>query len=172
MNPAICRLADLSLLRKGLGNSGRVKLWSFLGATIEPNVAIGPHTRIRLPEHVTVGSGSVLGAVQIEAWASVTIGRNVLINEARLFTGSHDLNDPTFPGVMSPITIGDYAWLPFSIIVLRGVTIGRAAVVGSGSVVTKDIPEYEVWAGNPARFVRHRSRTDFTYVPAGYHNTL
>ena len=39
-------------------------------------------------------------------------------------------------------------------IVLKGVTIGKHSVIGAGSVVTKNIPDNEVWAGNPARFIR------------------
>jgi acetyltransferase-like isoleucine patch superfamily enzyme len=52
------------------------------------------------------------------------------------------------------ITIKDAAWIGFNCIILKGVTIGKGAVVGSGSVVTKDVPDYNVVAGNPATFIR------------------
>jgi maltose O-acetyltransferase len=51
------------------------------------------------------------------------------------------------------IKIGDYAFIGMGVIVLPGVSIGRGSVVGSGSVVTKDIPADSVFAGNPARFI-------------------
>ncbi len=54
----------------------------------------------------------------------------------------------------APITICDDAWLGFDVVVLKGVTIGRGAVVGARSVVTRDVPAWTVAAGNPARVVR------------------
>ena len=53
------------------------------------------------------------------------------------------------------ITIKDKAWIGFNCIVLKGVTIGEGAVVAAGSVVTKDVPDYAVVAGNPAVFVKY-----------------
>jgi len=47
-------------------------------------------------------------------------------------------------------------WIGNGAIVLSGVMIGNGSVVGAGSVVTKNIPPYEIWAGNPARFIRLR----------------
>lgn len=52
--------------------------------------------------------------------------------------------------------IGNDVWLGFRTIVLGGVTIGDGAVVGAGSIVTKDIGPYEIWAGCPAKFIRKR----------------
>jgi galactoside O-acetyltransferase len=53
-----------------------------------------------------------------------------------------------------PVKICDRAWLGFNVILLKGVTIGIGAVVGAGSVVTKDIPPYSIAAGNPAVVIR------------------
>ena len=52
--------------------------------------------------------------------------------------------------------IGNDVWLGIRTIVIGGVTIGDGAVIGGGSVVTKDVGPYEIWAGNPARFIRKR----------------
>lgn len=52
--------------------------------------------------------------------------------------------------------IGNDVWLGIRTIVLGGVTIADGAVIGAGSVVTKDVGPYEIWAGNPARFIRKR----------------
>lgn len=56
--------------------------------------------------------------------------------------------------------IGNDVWLGFRAIVRGGVTIGDGAVVGAGSVVTKDIGPYEIWAGNPAKLIRKRFTDD------------
>lgn len=55
---------------------------------------------------------------------------------------------------VSPVRIGDKAWVGLNAIVLRGVNVGEGAIVGAGSVVTKDVPAWSVVAGNPARVVR------------------
>lgn len=52
--------------------------------------------------------------------------------------------------------IGHDVWIGNCVLVKQGVKIGTGAVVGMGSVVTKDIPPYEIWAGNPARYIRRR----------------
>ena len=54
------------------------------------------------------------------------------------------------------ITIGNDVWIGANCCVLDGIVIGTGAVIGAGSVVTKSIPENEVWAGNPARYLKHR----------------
>ena len=53
-----------------------------------------------------------------------------------------------------PIKICDDAWIGMNVIILKGVTIGEGAVVGAGSVVTKDVPAWTVVAGNPAKVVK------------------
>ncbi len=54
----------------------------------------------------------------------------------------------------APVVIGDHAWINFNVAVLKGVSIGEGAIIGAGSVVTKDIPPYVLATGNPARVVR------------------
>lgn len=56
--------------------------------------------------------------------------------------------------VCKPVVIEDNAFIGAYSIILKGVTIGRNSIVGAGSVVTKSVPENEVWAGNPAKFIR------------------
>lgn len=55
---------------------------------------------------------------------------------------------------MAKVTIEHDAFIGAGSIVLKGVTIGAGAVIGAGSVVTKSVPAGEIWAGNPARFIR------------------
>lgn len=54
-----------------------------------------------------------------------------------------------------PILIKDDVWIGFNSIILKGVTIGEGAVIGAGSVVTKDVPDYAVVAGNPAKIIKY-----------------
>lgn len=55
----------------------------------------------------------------------------------------------------SPIIIKDKAWIGFNSIIMKGVTIGEGAVIGAGSVVTNDVPDYAVVGGNPAKIIKY-----------------
>ena len=55
---------------------------------------------------------------------------------------------------MANVTIEHDAFIGAGSIILKGVTIGACSVIGAGSVVTKNIPPNEIWAGNPAKFIR------------------
>ena len=63
-------------------------------------------------------------------------------------------NGTSGPELGQPITIGEDCWFGGNAIVLPGVSIGRGVVVGAGSVVTKDVPDFVVVAGNPARVLK------------------
>jgi acetyltransferase-like isoleucine patch superfamily enzyme len=60
-----------------------------------------------------------------------------------------DVNIPT-----KPVTIEDGAFIGGDVIILKGVVIGENSVIGAGSVVAKSVPPGEIWAGNPAKFIR------------------
>lgn len=56
-----------------------------------------------------------------------------------------------------PVVIGDDVWIGARVIILPGVTVGKGAVLGAGTVVARDVPEWAVVVGNPARVVKFRS---------------
>lgn len=58
------------------------------------------------------------------------------------------------------LIIGNDVWIGTGVLIKSGLTIGDGAIVGAGSVVTHSIPPYEIWAGNPARFIRKRFDND------------
>ena len=87
--------------------------------------------------------------------APIEIGDHVLLGPGvHLYTATHPLDAAERRGgleLAKPIEVGDDAWLGGGAIVLPGVTIGARAVVGAGSVVTRDVSADERVAGNPAR---------------------
>lgn len=62
--------------------------------------------------------------------------------------------------ISNPIIIKDKSWIGFNSIILKGVTIGEGSIIGAGSVVTKDIPDYTIAAGNPAKVIRQLSENE------------
>ena len=100
------------------------------------------------------------------------IGENArFIGEGKIFIGKHAMMGPDviiitndhkmlpegFDGyVTEDVSIGDHAWIGARVIILKGVKIGKYAVIGAGSVVTHDVGDHEIWAGNPAKFIRKR----------------
>jgi len=82
----------------------------------------------------------------------VTIGQHVMMGYyCIILTQNHKYFAEGYDGVdTKDVLIDDYAWLGHHVIVLPGVRIGKHAIIGAGSVATKDIPDYAIAAGNPA----------------------
>lgn len=97
------------------------------------------------------------GAVVLDA-AKVAIGADVQVGpRVQLLTALHPLEaEPRRLGIETaqPVTIGDRAWLAAGVIVCPGVSIGSEAVIGAGSVVTRDMPPAHLCLGNPCRAIR------------------
>ena len=107
-----------------------------------------------------IGNNVGISMANITARKSIIIEDNVLIGAgAKIWdTDFHPLKYydriNKQDEVCLPIIIREGAFIGACSIILKGVTIGKHSIVGAGSVVTKDIPDGEVWAGNPARFIR------------------
>lgn len=113
-----------------------------------------------------VGEESFVGRAELAAHAAIRIGRRACINDGvRVLTASHDLSDPAWKSFAKPIIIKDYAWVATDAILLPGVTIGTGAVVGAGAVVSKDVPDFSIAAGNPARLLEKRRVEPLNYSP-------
>lgn len=110
---------------------------------------------------IKIGDGVGLSNTTIVAESFVVIGEYTNIG------GSTKIYDTDFHSIdsrvrlngdkdikSSPVTIGERVFIGGHCLILKGVTIGNDSVIGAGSVVTKDVPSGEIWAGNPARFIR------------------
>jgi len=114
--------------------------------------------RIAIPWNLTLHDRACLGdRAHAYSLGEIEIGdRAVVAQEAYLSAGSHDFSDPALPLVVAKITIGQDAFVGARAFVMPGVTIGARAIVGACSVVTHDVPENVVAAGNPCRVLRPR----------------
>jgi putative colanic acid biosynthesis acetyltransferase WcaF len=116
------------------------------GAQIGRGVFIRHRVRVLWPWKLNVGNNVWIGE---DAWLlnlePITIGDNVCLSQAvSLITGSHDLTSPTFEYDNGPIHVQSGAWIAARATVLRGVTIGESAIVGSCALVRRDVPPESV----------------------------
>ncbi len=102
---------------------------------------------------LTIGNNTSVNGAHISASTTITIGKNVHFAPYCLIIDDdfHDPADHAAEGKKAPIYIEDDVWIASKAIVLRGVTIGKGAVVAAGAVVTKDVEPYTVVAGMPAK---------------------
>jgi acetyltransferase-like isoleucine patch superfamily enzyme len=109
---------------------------------------------------ISIGDNSVINRfTYLDGRVPLTIGDNVNISHYTLIqTLTHDPQNPDFICLCKPVEIKNHAWIGARAIICPGVTIGEGAVVGAGAVVTKDVDPYTIVAGNPARFIKKRSR--------------
>ncbi|MGR5307944.1 acyltransferase [Vibrio mediterranei] len=105
---------------------------------------------------IVIGKGCVLQGTSICAYDKVSIGNNVIFgpNTVIMDCSGHALTNRGYPDELDnlkadPVTIGNDVWIGYGCIVLPGVNIGDNAIIGAGSVITKDIPANCMAAGNP-----------------------
>ncbi|MBX3114294.1 MAG: WcaF family extracellular polysaccharide biosynthesis acetyltransferase [Fimbriimonadaceae bacterium] len=139
-------------------NGWRNALLRLFGAKVGANVKIHNTVKILYPWELEIGDGSWIGwDVDVYNYARVKIGRMSVVSQyTYLCTGTHDFEDPTFPLTFQPITIGDQAWVAAKCFVAPGVIIGDGTIIASASVVTKDMPEWQICAGNPCKPIKER----------------
>ena len=88
----------------------------------------------------------------------ISIGQHTIITEGTRVL-SHFL-DSTYPDFdhqyLGNITIGDHVFIGLNVAIVKPICIGNGSIIGANSVITKDIPPYTIWGGNPAKFIRNR----------------
>jgi len=113
--------------------------------------------------HIEIGDNSGLG---VRCWiGAAVIGNDVMIGpDVVVLSASHKFDRTDIPMCqqggepLRPVYIGDDVWIGTWAIILPGRKIGKGAIIGAGAVVTKDVPEYAIVGGNPARVIRYRNQ--------------
>lgn len=111
---------------------------------------------IQLGNHSGIGLNAIMDG-------GIIIGENVMMGQnCAIITTNHQFNDISIPmnqqgcSDIKPVIIENDVWIGMYCIILPGVKIGQGSIIGAGSVVTKDVPEYAIVAGNPAKIIRYR----------------
>jgi putative colanic acid biosynthesis acetyltransferase WcaF len=143
-------------------HSWRTFLLRLFGATMGANCHFYPRSKVWAPwnlicaDQVTAGDGA-----EIYNPAPVTLGSHAILSQdAYVCAATHDYDDPAFPLIAYAMNIGSYAWVCARASVAPGVNMGEGAVLGLGSVATRSLDAWTVYAGIPAVKVKERRRFD------------
>lgn len=130
-----------------------------LGARIGRGSFLFRRTEVLFPKGLYIGEYSNVGwFTLLDARGGINIGDNVTIaSYAKLITGSHDINSPSFDAHFLPIRIDNYAWICTGATICQNVHIGEGAVVAAGAVVVNNVEPYTVVAGVPAKVIGKRN---------------
>jgi putative colanic acid biosynthesis acetyltransferase WcaF len=136
----------------------RCMILRMFGAKIGKGVYAKPGLRVKFPWYLEVGDYSWLGEdLWIDNLAPVKLEAHCCLSQgAYLCTGNHDWSSTNMRLFRLPITCKRGCWVGAKSVVCPGVVVGAGAIIAAGSVATKNVPEMEIHAGNPARFVRLR----------------
>lgn len=135
-------------LRHIIGISIGKECFIHMGCFVEgKNIIIGNNT--------VIGRNCYLGG----SGGTLTIKNNVSITaQTYIFCSTHLKDSPIFKCIHEDVTIEDYVWIGARAMILPGIKIGRGAILGASSTATKDIPDYCVYAGSPAKEIGKRSK--------------
>ena len=151
INEGDCKIGDYFICTSGT-------MVNAMGRNMRSFIKVAPSAKLSIGDNVGISSSCIRCA------NSISIGNNVKIGALSIITDTdaHSLDytlrrNPSTDSQnakSSPILIEDDVFIGACSIICKGVTIGARSIIGAGSVVTKSIPSDEVWAGNPARFIR------------------
>lgn len=138
---------------KNIGSNTRI--WQYVvilpEAIIGKNCNICSHclieNKVRIGNNVTIKSG-------VQIWDGITIEDNVFIGPNVTFTNDIFPRSQKYQTEFPEVVIREGASIGANSTILPGIKIGFRSLIGAGSVVTKNVPDGEVWVGNPAHFLR------------------
>ena len=114
--------------------------------------------------HISLGDNSGIG-IDASLNGSVIIGKNVMMGpKCTMYSRNHSFDRLDIPmceqGFQQEktIIIDDDVWIGGHVILLPGVHVGKGAIIGAGAVVTKDVPDYAIVGGNPAKIIKYRNQ--------------
>lgn len=135
-------------------NSGFAR--NAVGACQRLGLQVGARGRLVVGNRVGISNSTIVCRHRIDIGSDVLIGGGCAVYDTDFHLADYRLRllrQQTKAASSAPIRIGEGGFIGAHSIVLKGVTIGEGAVIGAGSVVARDVPSYQVWAGNPLRFI-------------------
>lgn len=117
------------------------------------------------PSNVSIGHDTIIGDhCFMDGRAPLKIGNHVgIASQVLIYNDEHDINSPDYRNSFGPVEIGDYVFVGPRAIILPNIKIGKGAIIAAGAVVTKNIPDFEIWGGVPAKKISDRKITKPNY---------
>lgn len=144
-------LADVQSAKIGEGTV----VWQF--AVILPQARIGSNCNVNchtfIENDVVIGDNCTIKS-GVYLWDGLQLGNHVFIGPNVSFTNDKYPRSKQYPEAFQQTVIEDSVSIGAGSVILGGITIGRGALIGAGSLVTKSVPAGELWMGSPARFIR------------------
>lgn len=117
------------------------------------------------PKNIVIGKGAIVGDhVFLDGRHKLSIGDNTNIASCvMIYNAEHDLKSKSFSAIEEPVEIGNFCFIGPRAIILPGVKIGKGAVVAAGAVVTKNVPNFAIVGGVPAKVIGERVNKKLNY---------
>lgn len=153
----VCGIVPSHHFRRLIYRLGGVSIGK--GSTLHTSIRFYNGHGIKIGKDSIIGEGTVL-----DGRDELVIGDHVdIASQVMIYNAEHDVDDSDFKAVSAPVRINDYVFIGPRAIILPGVTIGRGAVVGAGAVVTKDVADFTIVGGVPAKLIRERRNKEPNY---------
>lgn len=140
-------------------HSVRHLAYQFAGIRMGRGSTIHMFANFFQPKNIEIGADTIIGNNSfLDGRAPLIIGNHTdIAAEVLIYNSEHNINDENFSATEAPVEIGDYVFIGPRSIILPGVRIGRGAVVAAGAVVTKDVPDFAIVGGVPAKVIGERN---------------
>ena len=114
---------------------------------------------------IEIGNNSGIG-LNCRVAGPLSIGDDVMMApNVTIVTQNHEVSDLTIPmrlqtAPKKKVTIGNDVWIGTNVVIMPGITVGNGVIIGAGAVVTKDVPDYAIVGGIPAKIIKFRKQTE------------
>jgi acetyltransferase-like isoleucine patch superfamily enzyme len=138
--------------------------YNFVGINRPVSIYVGDQATLNIGHNCGFSGTAIFATSSIQIGSYSNFGGNSSLWDTDFHPLDYRLRRVQLEGTRtSPIKIGEDAFIGANVLILKGVTIGSRSIVGAGSVVSKDIPADQIWAGNPAQFIRYTSSASVDY---------
>lgn len=117
------------------------------------------------PKNIEIGEDTIIGdRAFLDGRDKIKIGDHTdIASSVMIYNSEHDLSNEDFAAVSAPVVIGDYVFIGPRVTIMPGVKIGKGSAVAGGAVVTKDVDEFSIVGGVPAKAIGERKNKNPNY---------